>query len=132
MSCLLLFLSSFVLDLSPVDLFFAPLLSSFVPLSNNQLGIDNFFVLFLLALHNFEFSFLKNFHSSLLEGFTAKNIEHRLHFFVEVEKVVVSFKNLGCFAAILRWHFWSEERYWRPIQIELCGNTLFSFWRLIS
>jgi hypothetical protein len=101
MSSLLLFLSSFVLNLSPVNLFFAPLLGSFVPLSDDKFGVDNLFVFFHLALHNFELGFFKNLHSSLLKSLAAKNIEHWLNLFIKVEQLVVTLENLSGLAAIL-------------------------------
>lgn len=132
MSSSLLFLSRLILHLSPINFFFTSLLSSLVSLCDNQLGVDNLFILFLLALHYFELCLLKNLHSSLFQSLTAKNIEHWLNLLVEIKKLMVSFKYLSCLTAVLRGHFWSKERHGRPVKIEFSSNTLLPFWWLIS
>jgi hypothetical protein len=43
----------------------------------------------LLTLHESELLFLKDFHASLFEGFTADHTEKRLNFFIEKEKFVI-------------------------------------------
>lgn len=131
-SCSLFFLSSLILYLSPIYLLLASLLSGFVPLSDNQLGIDNLFVFLLLALHDFELGFLEDFHSGLLQGLATENVQHWLNLFVEVEKLVVSLEDLSCLAAVLRGHFRGEEGHWGPVQIELSGDALLPLWWLIS
>ena len=101
MGSLLLLLSGLVLDLSPIDLLFTPLLSSLVPLCDDQLCIDNLLVFLLLALHDLELGLLQNLHPGLLEGLAAEDVEHWLYLLVEVEQLVVSFKDLSCLAAVL-------------------------------
>ena len=85
MGSLLLFFSSFVLNLSALNFFFAPLLSCLESLSNHELCVNNFFILFLLWFHDIKLCFFKDFHSGLLKSLTAKHIKHWFNFFIEVE-----------------------------------------------
>ena len=132
MSCLLLFFSSFILDLSPVDFFLASLLGGFVSLSDDQLGVNDLFVLLLLALHDLELGLFQDLHPGLLKGLATKDIEHWLYFLVEVEKLVVALEDLSCLAALFGRHFWSEKGYRWSVQVKLGCNTLLTLWWLIS
>ena len=101
MGSLFLLFSGLVLDLSPINLLFTPLLSSLVPLCDDQLCVDNFLVFLLLALHDLELCLLQDLHPGLLESLAAEDIQHWLYLFVEVEQFVVSLEDLSSFAAVL-------------------------------
>ena len=58
MGALSLVLASFILGLSPLDLLATSELGCLVPLSNDQLSVDNFFVLFLLGLEDLKLGLL--------------------------------------------------------------------------
>jgi hypothetical protein len=107
--------------------FLAPLLGCLVSLGNNELGVHNFFIFFLLTLNYSLFCLLKHLHPGLLESFLAENIEHWLDLFIKVEELLIAFINLCGLAIFLLRHLGLEKWHWRPIKIEFSCNTLFSF-----
>lgn len=124
LSCLLLVSTALFLS---IDARF----SSFESLSLDKLRVAYLLIFFLLGLHAGEFALFKDFHARLLESLQAEDIEHGLDLLVEVEKLVISIKDLCRLAVLLRWHLWLEERHRGSVEVKFGCDTHLLSGRLI-
>ena len=131
-SSLSLFLPCLLLNLASIQLLLSSGLSSLKSLGFNKLCVSDFFVLFLLLLHNSELFLFKGHHPSLLKGLGDQNVKHRFDFSVEVKQIRVLIVNLGCLAVFLRRHLRLEERNGWSVKVELSSNSFLTLRWLIS
>ena len=129
MSKLTLCLSGLLLVCSALTFSIDTSFCSLESLCFDQLSVSDFFIFFLLCLHDREFVFFKHFHASLFKCFQAEHIEHRLNFLIEIKQLNIGIEDLRSLAILLCWHLWLEERDGGSVEIELSGNAhLLSRW----
>ena len=97
-------------------------------MSLNQLNIPQLLKLSLLIPHNLQFFLLQDLHLTLLKSSHTHHIQHRFHFFVEIECRVLGFHLSG---GVLPDFLGFEERGGRTIYIEVTLDSHLKFWWLI-